>query len=305
MEQQPTLQNLPVDLLDTSGNIRGDYGDLGALAGTFEDGGPDDPPVVTPYPDGEGYIVVSGNRRVEAARQDGIDRLWCVVKPVPLDPTELRRRQLIADLYHKPLTPLERAQAMQALLEETGLTQAGLGRILGKTKGEISRNIALLDAAPPVQEAIQEEQISWEIAKLLVPLDRDEQEDVLPDILETAGERSGKPTVAAARRIVRRAKREKMRSEAPIARERGKHVVQQPRPVQEDTEEDLPDPYALLLDAGENVRGVHLLYELQEAAQGIATAWEVCKLDDCSQHLQQQIRYAARDVRDIAEKIAT
>jgi ParB family chromosome partitioning protein len=305
MKQQPTLQNLPVALLDTTGNIREDYGDLRSLAGTFEDKRPNEPPVVIPYPDREGYAVESGNRRVEAARQDGIDRLWCVVKPEPLDPTELRKRQLIADLYHKPLTPLERAQAMQALLEETGLTQAGLGRILGKTEGEISRNIALLDTAPPVQQAIQEEEISWGIAQLLIPLSQDEQAEVLPDILETAGERTGKPTVAAARRIIRRTKREKMRLEAPMARERDEQTVQQPRPAQKDAEEPLPDPYTLLLDAGENVRCVHLLYELQEAAQEIATAWEVCKLDDCSQHLRQQIQYAARDVRDVATKIAT
>jgi ParB/RepB/Spo0J family partition protein len=299
---QPTFQRLQVDLLDSRSNIRGDYGNLEALAGTFEDGGPEEPPVV--HPNGIGYIVQAGNRRVEAARQAGITHLWCVVKPPLDDDRELHRRQLIADLHHKSLSPLERAKAMAGLLEETpDLTRVGLARLLGITKSAVTRTLGLLDLAEPVQDALQDELINESIASLLIPLDIEDQKRVLPEILATAGERSDGPTVAAATQIVQA---KTTPSEQRPGRPRGtRHKTEkEPGPAQPKKKRPREvDPYDRLLRNGEPTLAVHLLYELSEARGSVVQTWRVCNLDGCSDDLRRQIRVVAGQVRCLAEEI--
>lgn len=194
MNDRPEIKLILLDELRPH-NIRQDYGDVVALAGTFkkEENGPDIPLVV--YKDGDGYDVLEGHRRLEAARQAGLLAVWAVVKPGPM-PENIVERQLVLDLQHKPLEPLERARAMRQLMQTHGLSQQDLAGRLGRSEAYVCEMLGLLDLAEPVQEALAERRISKSQARSLLSLSEEDQAGVLPEI-------EGK-TVAASNRIIAR-----------------------------------------------------------------------------------------------------
>lgn len=295
MNSQPELKLLPVSELVTE-NIRYDYGDLQALAATFVDGQPDAPPVV--HPNERGYIVEEGNRRVEAARQIGTTHLWCVVKPTA--PDNLKIRQLIADLQHKRLIPLEKAQALRDILDESpDLTQAQLAETLGRSETEISQALGLLDLAEPVQQALRQGHISEGIAELLIPLDVESQERVLPDILPLKGKRSNKPTVAQARRVISEA----TMTEEERRRLEDKVLARTLARVREEASQHQPDLCDRLLDNGEPTHAVHLLYWLVQATDNVEQAWQVHKLEGSSVDLRRRVNDVATRLIEVTEKI--
>ena len=292
---EPQLKSLPIDQLITDGNIRHDYGDLLALAGTFVDGQPDTPPVV--HRNQRGYIVEEGNRRVEAAKLIGTKILWCVVKPAP--PDNPKMRQLIADFHHKSLTPLERAEALQAITAEApDLTQARLGEVLGISQTEVCQTLGLLNLCPEAQEAIREEFIGMGIAELLMPLDCKIQERVLPEILRRKGPRTGKPTVAQARRAISEAtmteEDRKAREDASLAAALGR-IAAEPNHV--------PDTFDKLLDAGEPAQAVHFLYYMIQAEYEIGRCRETYSLEGASADLRKRINDLASRLSEEAQKI--
>lgn len=294
---EPQLKLLPIGLLITSGNIRYDYGDLMVLASTFIDGQPDSPPIV--HQNERGYVVEEGNRRVKAAELIGTEMLWCVVKPTPPDSPKMR--QLIADYHHKSLTPLERAEALQAITAEApDLTQAQLGEMLGISQTEASQTLGLLDLCQGAQQALQDGIIGMGIAELLMPLDRETQGRVLPEILKRKGQRTGKPTVAQARRVISEAtmteEEQKAREDAALATAIRNH--REPRP-------ELMDAFYRMPEADEPEQTAHtlMLYEVMRAEETLTSAWETWQADGCSPALRDKISRAANRIKQLAKRI--
>lgn len=297
---EPQLVRLPVASLVTEHNIRQEYGDLEALAGTFEGGQPDESPVVSPNGSGGTYLVVHGNRRVEAAKMQGIEHLYCLVRPVA-DFAELWLRQLTADVQHQSLSPLERAGAMRRLLQaRPEMSQIQLAAMLGRSPTEICRTLALLDLCPEAQQALREGTIAEGVAELLIPLDQEAQGRVLPDILVCKGKRTDKPTVAQARRIISEAtmtdeERQEQEAEA-LARSLS-------RIAEETRQKQVPDLFDSLLDGGEPAQAVHFLYYLMEANYQVASVRETYRLDGASPNLLARIRDAAASLAEEAARI--
>lgn len=284
MTAQPHLKQLAVTDLRID-NIRSDYGDLTALAATFQDNQPDAPPVV--HRNKDGYVVEEGNRRVRAAQEAGIAHLWCVVRPAP--PKNLQVRQLIADLQHKSLSPLERAGALAAILkQDASLSQVDLAAMLGRSTTEISQTLALLQLCKKAQQALQTDSISEGIAELLLPLPKKAQARVLPTILKAKGTRSGKPTVGAARNIIREAmmtdQERQDRDDAALA-----HAL---RNLPE-TRRTPPDAFFDLTEDPKQTVHLLMLYEAMRAEGIINDAWDIYSLRGCSDDLRQRLNRCA------------
>lgn len=151
----PRVELVEVKQIRNAGNIRTDLGDLHALAATFENGEPTQPPVVVENGDG-GYELVVGQRRLAAAVLLGKTQLHVLVQP--RRPDNLRLAQGRENLARKALNPLEEARLYEELLHapEIGGHQGRLSKALGISQATVSRRLALLSLAEPVLELVAE-----------------------------------------------------------------------------------------------------------------------------------------------------
>ncbi|NLS79595.1 MAG: ParB/RepB/Spo0J family partition protein [Chloroflexi bacterium] len=149
----PRVELVEVTQISNAGNIRTDLGDLHALAETFENGEPTQPPVVVETGDG-GYELVVGQRRLAAAVLLGKAQLHVLVQP--RRPANPRLTQARENLARKALNPLEEARLYEELLHapEIGGHQGRLSEALGISQATVSRRLALLSLAEPVLELV-------------------------------------------------------------------------------------------------------------------------------------------------------
>ena len=94
-------------------NPRGDLGDLSELTESIRNRGIMQNLTVVPGVGGEGYLVVIGNRRLEAARAAGLTELPCVISD--MDEKEQMATMLMENMQRQDLTVYEQAQGFQLL----------------------------------------------------------------------------------------------------------------------------------------------------------------------------------------------
>ncbi len=261
----PQLLVVPLDSIHTSGNVRTALGDLSALAASFEDGQPDQPPVVCPNHDG--YNVILGQRRVEAARLRGQPHMAVLVRP-PMPEDQRILRQLVENVLRQELSPLDEARAFAELLR-LGKRQCEIARTLTKSEAYISQRLALLQLAPAVQDALLAEQLSPSTAEMLGQLDLQEQTRVLPLVKGKA--------VKQARQIV----------ELSLFRTRQARA----RSTPEDK-----DQYAELVDADEDPLFVAALSQLDEALRDVTDVYVSYRLSDSAGKTRQRIRKTVQTI---------
>lgn len=122
-------------------------------------------PVVV-VPDGEGYVLVAGERRWRAAQQAGLERIPALVRQ--LDARAMTEMALIENLQREDLNPLEEAHAYRLLQEEFGLTQEQIAERVGKSRPHVANMLRLLQLDPDVQRIVFEGRLSAGHAKVLV-----------------------------------------------------------------------------------------------------------------------------------------
>lgn len=99
------------------------------------------------------YQIVAGERRYQAARKAGLDRVPVLVREVSNE--ELLQLALIENLQRSDLNPLEEALGYQALIDQNGLTQAEVGAMLSKSRSTVSNALRLLDLPEAVKELLR------------------------------------------------------------------------------------------------------------------------------------------------------
>ena len=114
-------------------------------------------PIVVRKKDGS-YQIVAGERRYQAACRAGLDEVPVVVREVSDD--EVLQLALIENLQRSDLNPMETALGYQALIEQNGLTQEELGKILSKSRPAIANTLRLLDLPEEVRQFVQEGKLS-------------------------------------------------------------------------------------------------------------------------------------------------
>ncbi len=148
---QSTLQN-PRSDLEEDDALRG----LAASLGDEENTGMVSPPLVEHLGDGN-YRILAGERRIQAARLAGWQKMDCIVRP-ELPPEEAHRIRLVENLHRQDLHPLDRAAALKiawffANAKEMGIEQEAR-KILGQeqtpqtTLEELSTLLSEHDFAP-------------------------------------------------------------------------------------------------------------------------------------------------------------
>lgn len=148
-----TVELLPVTALHVDPvNPRPEPGDVDDLAGSIADIGIVNPLIVRPHDDG--YGVLSGQRRLTAALQVGLDTVPCLVRQPATDADALAIATA-ENVGRKAMDPISEARTFRRLLDELGCTQAALGRRLGVSEFTVSVRLQLLALPDDLQEQVR------------------------------------------------------------------------------------------------------------------------------------------------------
>lgn len=116
------------------------------------------------------YQLISGERRVRAARAAGLRRIPAYVIRVRSD-EEMLELALIENLQREHLNAIEVAISYRRLIEECQLTQEEVARRIGKDRSTVTNMLRLLKLPDEIQHAVRAGDLSGGHARALVALD--------------------------------------------------------------------------------------------------------------------------------------
>jgi ParB family chromosome partitioning protein len=139
-------------------------------------------PIVVRDVPGDGYELVMGERRWQAAQRAGLTTIAAIVRRT--QDAEMLRDALLENIHRANLNPLEEAAAYQQLLEEFDVTQEELAARIGRSRPVISNTIRLLKLPIPVQRRVAAGVLSAGHARALLSLtDPEDQEQLAARIV--------------------------------------------------------------------------------------------------------------------------
>ncbi len=134
-----------------------DDASIGELAESIGRKGVLQPLIITPRAEGD-YMLVSGERRLRAARQAGLSAVPVIVRDV--GDRELLEIALIENLQREDLDAIEEAIGYELLMSEFGLTQAQVGEQVGRSRPAVTNALRLLELPDAVQSMIKDGALS-------------------------------------------------------------------------------------------------------------------------------------------------
>jgi len=170
------VRDLPVDLIRPGRfQARRQFRQaaLEDLAQSVAESGVVQPVVVRTLADG-GYELLAGERRWRAAQLAGVHTVPAVVRD-DLSDAEAAILGLIENLQRESLGPMETARGLESLCREHGLTHDAAADRIGKSRAYVTNHLRLLRLAPPVQQAIDDGELSLGHAKILAGIPEADQ----------------------------------------------------------------------------------------------------------------------------------
>lgn len=133
--------------------------------------------------EGSRYIIVAGERRWRASKMAGLKTIPVVIKD--LSTREVMEIALIENLQREDLNPIEEAEAYQKLMDEFGLTQEDVARVVGKSRAAVANSVRLLSLEIDVQEMLTDGRLTSGHARTLITLnDPKRQKELASQIIE-------------------------------------------------------------------------------------------------------------------------
>ncbi|MET9427891.1 MULTISPECIES: ParB/RepB/Spo0J family partition protein [unclassified Streptomyces] len=162
------------------------------------------------------YVVIDGHCRLRAARKAGIDLRITVDDSSAGTREDLLAAALSANHFRKDLTPIEEAEAIEALVAFHG-SAAAVVTVLGGAVNDswISTRRALLKLPEPIQERVAAREVPIAIARKAGTLPREEQTAfVEAKMAEREAEQARKPKPVRGRAAAAAKKDQPQRSPA-------------------------------------------------------------------------------------------
>lgn len=145
---------------------------LRELADSIREHGVLQPVVVTQAQSDTGvktYQLIAGERRLQAARIAGVERIPVVVKDVA--DAALLELALVENLQRQDLNPIEEAQAFQRLASDFGLTQEAIAKRVGRSRSAVTNTMRLLSLDGDILQSLASGQISEGHARALLAIE--------------------------------------------------------------------------------------------------------------------------------------
>ncbi len=152
---------------------------LDELAASIEQLGVIQPITVRPMGQGQ-FEIISGERRLRAARRAGLERIPAFVREANSE--QMLEMALVENVQREELNPIEVALGYQRLMEECGLTQEQVAEKVSKSRATVANFLRLLRLPPRIQAALRDKEVSMGHARALITID---DEDAQIDLLET------------------------------------------------------------------------------------------------------------------------
>ena len=139
-------------------------------------------PILVRYTDNNDYELISGERRLIAAKKCGLSTVPCII--LNLNKSEALIYSLTENLQRKSLTFFEEADAYENLINTYSLTLNEISYKTGKSKLHVLNKLNLTYLSPEVQKSIEYNALSEQYARLLLKIkDSDLHNDILSHII--------------------------------------------------------------------------------------------------------------------------
>ncbi len=159
-----------------------DTEELAELAESIRKHGVLQPIIVTRSENSGEYILIAGQRRLQAASIVEMHTIPTVIRDTTTD-VEMLELALIENIQRSNLNSLDSAQAYNSLVEDFGMSHDEISKRVGKSRTAISNTIRLLRLSPAVQTALSKGYITEGHARAILSLPNAKyQEDALNKI---------------------------------------------------------------------------------------------------------------------------
>jgi len=124
---------------------------LAELTDSIRENGIIQPIIVTKTSSSE-YELIAGERRLEAAKQAGLEKVPVVIRSV--SKKEQLQLALIENIQREDLNPIEEAIAYNTLVEDFSLTHSQISEIVGKDRATVTNSLRLLKLPEEVKQML-------------------------------------------------------------------------------------------------------------------------------------------------------
>ena len=138
-------------------------------------------PIVVIKDDSDGYILVSGERRLRAHKLANIDTIKAIVTNIK--ELELRELALIENIQRDDLNVIELAYSYAQLINEHAITHDELSGRVFKSRSLITNTLRLLQLSAYVQQLLANNKLTAGHAKVMLGLSEEDQKKVADSIL--------------------------------------------------------------------------------------------------------------------------
>jgi ParB family transcriptional regulator, chromosome partitioning protein len=130
------------------------------------------------------YELIAGERRLRASRLVGLRQVPVVIRHGDSNLTKLELA-IIENLQREDLNAIDRAKALQKLIDEFGISHAECAAKIGRSREYVSNSLRLLSLPEHMQDAIVMKEISEGHARPLMALNGrpEEQETLFKEII--------------------------------------------------------------------------------------------------------------------------
>lgn len=178
-----SIMEVPIDIISPNPHQpRSDFNEQGLqeLANSIKEHGVLQPLVVSRKEDGN-YELIAGERRLEASKIAGLEKVPVIVKKV--DEQSKAEISLIENIQRYDLNPIEEARAYQKLQDAFELTQDEISVRVGKSRSSVSNVLRLLNLPVEMQKAIIEGTITEGHARSILALSNPEKQRALFELI--------------------------------------------------------------------------------------------------------------------------
>lgn len=117
---------------------------------------------------GGGYELIAGERRLRAAQMAGLTEIPCIV--MNMDDRESAMTAMVENLQRQDLDFVEEAQGISLLMEQWGMSQEQVARLLGKSQSAIANKLRLLRHSPQVLQKLRQSGLTERHGRALLKL---------------------------------------------------------------------------------------------------------------------------------------
>ncbi len=116
--------------------------------------------------DENGYELVTGERRLRAAKKAGLDQVPVIVKTIT--DTDLLEMSIVENIQREDLNPMEEAEAYYQLIAKFDLTQDQAAARVGKSRSAVANFLRLRQLPEQIKASIMDDTLSMGHARALL-----------------------------------------------------------------------------------------------------------------------------------------